>query len=131
MRHGIVGKARRESAAIAHSPVVKARLRICNRCQQGWSTLSDTHLWPLVVKEGRFFITSDKDFADHLRYVPGEHPGVLVLILPRMSPAGLHRLLVAALQHSSLDKLAGCVAIASIDGIVVRRPRIEKSEGQI
>lgn len=89
---------------------------------QGWGGLKDPELWPLIVAEGRFFITTDKGFGDTRRYVPGSHPGILVLRPERESLLAYAALLDWVLERFPLEELVGTVAVATPQRLRVRRP---------
>ena len=95
--------------------------------QQGWGGLKDVHLWPLICKEGRFFITADKEFGDTLKYAPGTHPGILVLHLDEPGVRSLLKLVNRTLQTTRLDSLVGSVVIATERGLTIRRPDQDKN----
>lgn len=69
--------------------------------------------------EGRMLLTLDLDFSDIARFVPGSHPGIVVIRVPEPRPSLVTAVLLA--RHS-LDDLAGCTVIAQFGGVRVRRP---------
>ncbi len=85
----------------------------------GWR---DPDLWQAVQAENRFLITADKGFADLREHPPGTHGGVLLL---RPSEDGIGPtvgLLEEVLAATGLDDLAGCVTVATPQGLRIRRP---------
>ncbi len=89
---------------------------------QGWGGMNDDELWLRVSAEGRFFITSDKEFGDIRRHPPGSHPGILLLRPDRQGVLELRALLSSALEGPGLEALAGTVSVATNRALRVRRP---------
>jgi predicted nuclease of predicted toxin-antitoxin system len=104
------------------STLSKAGYESATVAQQGWTGLLDDHLFPLIKKEGRFFITNDKDFSNVGTYPPGSHPGILVLSPERVSALSLRQILKSTLQTHKLEELSGCVAVATDHNLVLCRP---------
>lgn len=84
----------------------------------GWK---DHELWPVVQREGRFFITGDKGFADIRAYPPGQHAGVLLLRPDQDGIRPLVELLGSVLSSTTLESLRETVAVASPQGLRIRR----------
>jgi len=72
--------------------------------------------------ETRMLITLDLDFSDITRSPPGSHPGIVVIRVPELLPSLVTAALTGLLARHSLDDLAGCVVIAQLGGIRIRRP---------
>jgi predicted nuclease of predicted toxin-antitoxin system len=49
--------------------------------QEGLKSSPDEVVWQAATRENRFFMTQDLDFSDIRKYVPGTHPGLLLLRL--------------------------------------------------
>ena len=47
--------------------------------QEELAGCDDERLWPAVLGTGRFFVTQDLGFSDVRRFVPGSHPGLMVV----------------------------------------------------
>lgn len=80
----------------------------------------DEIVWQAATREGRFLITQDLDFSDLRRFVPGSHPGLLLLRL-REPGAGALLQTVGALA-AQLPEWAGCFVVATEQKVRVRRP---------
>ena len=67
----------------SHAELVHGAGHVAQRVtEQGLSGAKDSALWQHVCDTEQLFITLDLDFSDVRRFVPGTHPGVL-LIRPR------------------------------------------------
>ena len=89
---------------------------------EGLSGTADADLWPVVCREGRFFITLDLDFSDVRQFVPGSHPGILLLRPTSQSRDAVLAVLTRVLSEISLPSLTGCLAIADERRTRIRRP---------
>jgi predicted nuclease of predicted toxin-antitoxin system len=89
---------------------------------QNWCGTKDSRLWPMIQREGAFFVTADKGFGDIHRYPPGSHRGVLLLRPDHESAPQFVRLLEVVVSTHSLDQLAGALTVASPGGVRIRRP---------
>ena len=89
---------------------------------EGLSGTADADLWPIVCREGRFFITLDLDFSDVRNFVPGSHPGILLLRPASQSRDAALEVLTRVLNEIPLPVLAGCLAIADERRTRIRRP---------
>jgi predicted nuclease of predicted toxin-antitoxin system len=89
---------------------------------EGLSGAVDPVVWQRVVAEGRFFITLDLDFSDVRQFLPGSHPGLL-LIRPRSnSRDAVAEILDRVLRDYPLDTLLGCFVVADPNHTRIRRP---------
>ena len=89
---------------------------------EGLSGTADVELWPIVCREGRFFITLDLDFSDVRLFVSGSHPGILLLRPATQSRDAALAVLIRVLNELSLPSLTGCLAIADERRTRIRRP---------
>jgi predicted nuclease of predicted toxin-antitoxin system len=89
---------------------------------QGLSGAGDEMVWSRVVAEGRFLITLDLDFSDIRRFVPGSHPGILLIRGKSKSRASVLAVLRRVVAEHPLNTLRGCLAVADDDLTRVRRP---------
>lgn len=80
----------------------------------------DVDIWQAVNVEGRFLITQDLDFSDTRKFVPGTHPGVLLL---RLREPGIGAL-VAAVQAiaDEIEAWAGCFVVVTENKVRIKRP---------
>jgi predicted nuclease of predicted toxin-antitoxin system len=84
----------------------------------GWK---DPVLWRAIQEEGRFLITADKGFADLRAHPPGSHAGVLLLRPDADGIGPVLELLKQVLASTDLQSLQGCLAVATPQGLRIRR----------
>lgn len=89
--------------------------------EQGWGGFKDSTLWPMVVEEGVFFITTDKEFGDINKHPPGTYPGILLLRPNKEGLSAYRNMLEMVLDRHALTTLVGTVTVASLKGIRIRR----------
>ena len=89
---------------------------------EGLSGTADVDLWPIVCREERFFITLDLDFSNVRQFVPGSHPGILLLRPASRSRDAALAVLTRVLSEVSLPSLSGCLAVADERRTRIRRP---------
>jgi predicted nuclease of predicted toxin-antitoxin system len=91
--------------------------------EQGMGGWKDPVLWETVQAHHQFLITADKGFGDVRRYPLGTHGGILLL---RPSEDGIPALLdlvnKTLASIPSLETLTGLLAVASPQGLRVKRP---------
>jgi len=90
---------------------------------QGMGGWKDPALGRAIQAEERFLITADKGFADIRFCPPGTHAGILLLRPDQSGIKSLVELLQCVLMTCNLESLAGSVAVATPQGIRVRRAR--------
>jgi len=89
--------------------------------QEELTGATDSHLWEVVLREERYFITQDMDFSDARRFAPGSHPGVLVLRLKTPGRLALARRVESIFKSEPVESWRGCFVIATERKIRVRR----------
>lgn len=93
---------------------------VLEQAMAGWK---DPDLWRIVQAHQQFLVTADKGFGDIRAYPPGSHGGILVL---RPTEDGISPLIELVEQVLAdvpdLSSLEGLLAIASPQGLRVRRP---------
>jgi predicted nuclease of predicted toxin-antitoxin system len=94
--------------------------------EEGLSGTLDPALWKVVQMEGRFLITGDKGFANIRKYPPGTHYGVLLLRPEFAGIPQMKQLTQEVLRSGVLDKMAGCISVATPGRIRIRRPAIKE-----
>jgi predicted nuclease of predicted toxin-antitoxin system len=69
-----------ENLGKSHAELGRAAGHVAARVtEQGLSGAKDPAMWQHVCDTERFFITLDLDFSDVRRFVPGTHPGILLI----------------------------------------------------
>jgi predicted nuclease of predicted toxin-antitoxin system len=89
---------------------------------EGLTGSPDDIIWETVQTEKRFLITSDIDFSDIRRYVPGTHQGLLLLRLKKEGKNHILSYLRQLISEFDLNDWIGCVVVATDHKIRVRRP---------
>lgn len=107
---------------VVAQPLLEAGYAVATVASQGWSGLPDADLWSRVNEAGEFFITADKGFGDTRVYLPGAHPGILLLRPDHESVMAFRSLLARVLERHTLQGLRGMMTVASPRGIRIRRP---------
>jgi predicted nuclease of predicted toxin-antitoxin system len=112
-----------ENLGQLHAELVRDAGHVAQRVtEQGLSGAKDSALWQHVCDNEQFFITLDLDFSDVRRFVPGTHPGIL-LIRPRgKGREAVARVVRRVLAEHGLKPLAGCLAVADETKTRIRRP---------
>jgi len=118
-----------ENLGQSHAQLVRDAGHVTQRVtEQGLSGAKDPVVWQHVCDTGRFFITLDLDFSDVRRFVPGTHPGIL-LIRPRgKGREAVARVIRRVLAEHGLRPLAGCLAVADESRTRIRRPPATSEE---
>ena len=93
--------------------------------QEGLAGHPDRDIWDAVLKAGRFLCTQDLDFSDIRRFVPGTHPGILLIRLDHPSQKALVQRLHQILQTEEIETWKGCFVVATEHKIRIRRPTAE------
>ena len=116
-----------ENLGQLHAQLVRDAGHVAQRVtEQGLSGAKDSALWQHVCDNGQFFITLDLDFSDVRRFVPGTHPGIL-LIRPRgKGREAVARVVRRVLAEHGLKPLSGCLAVADETKTRIRRPPPEE-----
>jgi predicted nuclease of predicted toxin-antitoxin system len=91
----------------------------------------DPDLWKIIQEEKRFLITGDKAFANIRRYPPGTHSGVLLLRPEEEGIPQSKQLIDEVLKLGMLEKLSGCIAIATPGRLRIRRPKATEDSSSI
>lgn len=88
---------------------------------EGLTSRPDTDVWSAACRKERFLITQDLDFSDIRRFQPGTHPGLLVVRLREPGAVALSARVSAALQTTSIESLAGCLAVLTERKLRIKR----------
>ncbi len=90
--------------------------------QEGLGGCPDEEIWEAAVQADRFLITQDLDFSDIRKFIPGTHPGILLLRLDHPSRSALVQRMHRILHTEDFGSWKGCLVIATERKIRVRRP---------
>ena len=86
----------------------------------------DHSIWDLAQKEKRFLITTDLDFSDIRRYVPGTHYGILLLRLSREGKNHMLTYFKRLVANFDFNEWSRCLVIANDHKLRIKKP----SEGK-
>lgn len=117
------------------SPEVAARLREEGHDavyvqEIGLSGAPDPTVYAQARLEGRVFVTLNvSDFGDARSYSDPESPGVIILRLPRASPAHVLQELRTFLAEQTQDSLRGCGFVLSSGGTTRKMPFVVLHQG--
>ena len=90
--------------------------------QEGLRGRSDGPVWVAACAAGRFMITQDLDFSDARVFIPGTHPGILLLRLWQPSRKLLIERLRQILVTVDISQWTRCLVVATDRKIRIRRP---------
>lgn len=90
--------------------------------QEGLAGRPDQDIWKAVMAAGRFLLTQDLDFSDLRQFIPGTHPGLLLIRLAHPSRAALVQRIYQILQTEDIETWKGCLVVTTEHKIRIRRP---------
>jgi predicted nuclease of predicted toxin-antitoxin system len=89
--------------------------------QEGLTGRPDDEIWNAAMSSERFLCTQDLDFSDARKFVPGTHPGLLIIRLGNPSRRALLERIRQILQTEDVESWKGALVIATESRIRVRR----------
>jgi len=93
--------------------------------EENLSGKSDGDVWEAAQRDARFLITQDLDFSDLRQFVPGTHPGILLVRLRSPDRQSLIRRVQEVFEHEEVSRWARCFVVATERKIRVVRPQVE------
>jgi predicted nuclease of predicted toxin-antitoxin system len=91
---------------------------------EGLSGAADHVVARRARQEARMLVTLDVEMGDITRNPPGSHSGVGVIRVSETRPSLVSAALSGLLARHRLDDLEGCVVIAQLGGIRIRRSAV-------
>ena len=82
----------------------------------------DNIIWETAQKEKRFLITTDLDFSDIRRFVPGTHQGILLLRLSKEGKDYVLSYLKRLIANFDFNEWEGCVVVANDHKLRIKKP---------
>ena len=82
----------------------------------------DATILAAAVGEGRLLMTQDLDFSDIRRFMPGTHPGLVLIRLRDPSRRRLAERLRQLLQTESVETRRACFVVIGDKKLRIRRP---------
>ena len=89
--------------------------------QERLSGSSDSEIWDAAQTERRFLITTDLDFSDIRKHIPGTHQGILLFRLAREGKNAIASVLEWILEHNEIESWKGALVVASAHQLRIRR----------
>ena len=92
--------------------------------EEGLAGHADMDIWQIAQREKRVLITQDLDFSDAREFLPGTHPGILLV---RLSAPSRERLLARVLeifQTQAVHQWSGCLVVVTDHKVRILRPSI-------
>lgn len=112
-----------ENLAKAHRRILEAAGHdVADVHDEQLAGASDDVLWSHVCEEGRLLVTLDTDFSDVRRFLPGSHPGILLMRTTHPSVSAVSMILRRVLEERELASVAGCLVVADEVRTRVRGP---------
>ncbi len=82
----------------------------------------DATIWLAARRELRFLITQDLDFSDVRQFVPGTHPGILLVRLRSPGRIALTQAVLQAFKDEDTSNWLGCFVVLTERKIRIQRP---------
>ena len=91
--------------------------------EEGLENLSDQQLFQLAQEQKRVLVSMDKDFSNILEYPPGQHQGIIVIKLYRLTVAEATHLFVEAIRKVKPEDISGNLVLVDSAKVRIRRER--------
>jgi predicted nuclease of predicted toxin-antitoxin system len=112
-----------ENLSLAHRRILEsAGHDVADVHDERLAGASDDVLWSHVCEEGRFLVTLDTEFSDVRLFLPGSHPGILLVRTTHPSVSAVAMILRRVLEERDLASLAACLVVADEVRTRVRVP---------
>src|SRR3972149_1137384 len=89
---------------------------------EGLAGREDEAIWAAAIASDRILLTQGLDFSDIRRFVPGTHPGLLLVRLDHPSRTAIMQRMHQILQTEDMEAWKGCIVVVTRHKIRVRRP---------
>ncbi|HEX5482650.1 MAG TPA: DUF5615 family PIN-like protein [Terriglobia bacterium] len=89
---------------------------------EGLGGKDDVSIWQACHTEKRFLITQDLDFSDARRFIPGTHPGILLVRVREPSRRALTERIEGLFKQEDTANWEGCLVVATDRKLRVRQP---------
>ena len=88
---------------------------------EGIAGHDDADVWRHATGAGRFLVTQDLDFSDIRRFVPGTHPGILLVRLREPGQIALTERISWLFKTEAVNDWSGCIVVATDYKLRIRR----------
>ena len=92
--------------------------------EQKFNDLDDSEIYDLAQRLNRIIISMDKDFSSILLYPPGEHQGIIVAKLYRLSVADATKKFIESFKTLNFNDIKGNIVIIDKKKVRVRREKL-------
>jgi len=92
--------------------------------EQRLNDLSDSEIYELAQRLNRIIVSMDKDFSSILLYPPGEHHGIIVAKLYRLSVADATRIFIDSFRILKYDDIKGNIVIIDKKKTRIRKEKL-------
>jgi predicted nuclease of predicted toxin-antitoxin system len=86
------------------------------------SGAADSRIWESAQMESSLFVTQDMDFPDVRKFLPGTHPGILLIRVHTPSWRRLVNRIIEIFPTEDVSDWAGCFVVAAETKIRVIKP---------
>jgi predicted nuclease of predicted toxin-antitoxin system len=91
---------------------------------EGLAGYEDSEVWSAARSAQRVLITQDLDFSDVRVFIPGTHPGLVLVRLREPGQFALRARLLFLFQNEPVESWDGCFVVVTDRKVRVRRPRL-------
>lgn len=111
-----------ENLSLTHVHILKRAGYDAERVHdEGLSGATDGEIWEAVVREKRFFITLDLDFADIRKISLPQSPGLLIIRPRTRARDAVSLILKKVLREYRLEEFKGCLVVADENKTRIRK----------
>jgi predicted nuclease of predicted toxin-antitoxin system len=90
---------------------------------EGLAGRPDAEVWAGAGGADRVLLTQDLDFSDLRTFVPGTHPGLVLIRLREPGLLALRTRVLSVFRSEATDAWTGCFVVITDKKVRVRRPR--------
>ena len=90
--------------------------------EEGMAGYQDAAIWSAAKSEQRFLLTQDLDFSNVMAFVPGTHPGILLIRMRVPGRLALVQAVTRVFEVEDVESWAGCLVVLTERKLRIRRP---------
>ena len=92
--------------------------------EQKLNDLYDSEIYDLAQRLNRIIVSMDKDFSSILLYPPGEHHGIIVAKLYRLSVTDATQIFIKSFKTLNFNDIKGNIVIIDKKKVRVRKEKL-------